>query len=238
MPTTDWTTDDVDGTVRAVDTWVSLAMQGVADGDVDAALLAEIERLRTASGAHRPLSERAVAADALVDALSALGRWVHRQGHGPTSHPGELGAIHVSNGGVPKQPVAAAAIGWRGVDGDRQASRRHHGRVWQAVSLWSGEVIAMLQAQGHPIAPGSAGENLTVRNIDFAELRPGTRLAVGDALIEITVPALPCKKNAQWFLDGDFNRIHHERNPGWSRLYARVVEPGSARTGDSVVVEP
>ena len=34
--------------------------------------------------------------------------------------------------------------------------------------------------------------------IDFAALRPGTRLRIGDVLCETTLPAVPCTKNARW----------------------------------------
>ncbi len=144
----------------------------------------------------------------------------------------------MSHGGVPKMPVEAVDIGWRGLAGDRQAARRHHGRLWQAVCLWSAETIRMLVAEGNPVFPGAAGENVTVAGVDWGSLRPGSRLPVGGALLEITMPALPCSKNAQWFVDGDFNRMHHERQPGVSRLYALVVRPGPVMLGEEVVVEP
>jgi MOSC domain-containing protein YiiM len=107
--------------------------------------------------------------------------------------------------------------------------------VWQAVCLWSADVVESLQGEGHPIFPGAAGENVTVSGLDWGALRPGTRLALGaDAVVEVTLPALPCATNAQWFADGDVNRIHHERHPGSSRLYALVVQPGRVALGDGV----
>ena len=90
-------------------------------------------------------------------------------------------------------------------------------------------------AAGHPIAAGSAGENVTVRGLDWADVRPGTRLRMGTVLCEISAWALPCKHNARWFADGDFNRMHHERGPV-SRAYATVLEPGGIRTGDPAVL--
>lgn len=61
---------------------------------------------------------------------------------------------------------------------------------------------------------------------------------IGDVVGEITSYATPCHKIARWFADGDFNRILHDRHPGWSRLYARVLRPGSVRVGDPVEIEP
>jgi hypothetical protein len=74
--------------------------------------------------------------------------------------------INVSNGGLPKTPVERATLTVDGLEGDRQGNRKHHGRPFQAVCLWSAEVIADLSAAGHPIGPGRAGENLTLRGID------------------------------------------------------------------------
>ena len=65
-----------------------------------------------------------------------------------------------------------------------------------------------------PIRAGAAGENVTVAGIDWATLRPGARILLGDVLIEISAYATPCKKNAQWFADRDFTRIDHGRHPG------------------------
>jgi MOSC domain-containing protein YiiM len=47
---------------------------------------------------------------------------------------------------------------------------------------------------------------------------------------------IPCEKNARWFRDGDFKRVSHKKNPGWSRLYAKVLCEGMVRPGDAVEV--
>jgi MOSC domain-containing protein YiiM len=67
---------------------------------------------------------------------------------------------------------------------------------------------------------------------------PGTIVRAGAALLEISSYAIPCAKNAGWFTDGDFDRLHHERSPGRSRIYAWVLAPGEVRPGDAVLVEP
>lgn len=148
--------------------------------------------------------------------------------------PGRVHQINVSSGGVPKLPVPEANFGTGGVEGDRHADTRHHGGPDQAVCIYSLEVIEGLQAEGHPIHPGSAGENLTVGGMDWAAVRPGVRLRVGEALLEVTKPTSPCSKNARWFIRGEFNRMHDAKHPGWSRMYARVLEEGLVRTGDRV----
>ena len=139
---------------------------------------------------------------------------------------------------MPKLPVPEARITVEGVAGDRQRNREVHGGVDQAVCLFSLEVIEALQAEGHAIKPGSSGENLTIAGLEWAGLKPGDRLRIGDAvLLEIMSYTSPCKYNAQWFVDGEFSRISQKLHPGWSRLYARVLAEGVVRPGDAVAVE-
>lgn len=149
-----------------------------------------------------------------------------------------LHQISVSDGGVPKLPVAEARLTVNGVAGDRQRNLEVHGGVDRAICLFSLEVIEALQAEGHSIRPGSSGENLTIAGLDWPKLLPGDRLRIGDTvLLELVSYTAPCKYNAQWFENGDFSRISQKLHPGWSRLYARVLTEGVVRPGDRVTVE-
>ena len=110
-------------------------------------------------------------------------------------------------------------------------------RPERAVCLYSLDLIEALVAEGHPIGPGSTGENVTVQGIDWPLIVPGARLRLGDAVeLEITRYTTPCTNIRASFAGGDSNRIHHNLHPGWSRAYARVLAPGHLRTGDSVSV--
>ena len=145
--------------------------------------------------------------------------------------------LNVSNGGVPKLAVREALLTPGGLEGDRQLNRRIHGGPDRAVCLFSLERILELQAEGHPIFPGSAGENVTVVGLDWSRLRPGSRLALGEeALVEVTSYTSPCKKIAASFAEGDFKRISQRLRPGNSRLYARVLRPGRVGVGRGVRV--
>lgn len=159
-------------------------------------------------------------------------------GDGLASATGQVAHLHVSDGGVPKRAVEEVDVDFAGVKGDRQRDRVNHGRPFQALCLWSVEVIESLRAEGHPIAPGLAGENVTVSGIDWATLRPGATVQIGQVTAEISAFAIPCAKNAGWFVAGDFERMHHEGHPGWSRLYATVRAPGRIAVGDPFDVEP
>jgi MOSC domain-containing protein YiiM len=141
-------------------------------------------------------------------------------------------------GGAPKHRVPQAEITMQGVVGDKQRDRRFHGGPDRAVVLFSYERIQQLQAEGHPIAPGSTGENLTISGLDWETLQVGDQLAIGERVcIEITDYTAPCSVIAPSFASRKYARISHKVNPGWSRLCARVLREGIVREGDSVEFE-
>lgn len=220
----------------------------LADLDDAVARLLATATLYGGDGWRRPATvdgEDVDAAWVLRRAVHALehhtmlaGRAVRDAGAGAPAATGSVAQVSVNDGGVPKEPVPGARIARRGLAGDRQATRRIHGTSWQAVCLWSLERIDALRAEGHEVFPGATGENLTVAGVDWSTIRPGVQLRAGDALLVVTAYATPCQQNARWFLRRDPMRMRHDRHPGWSRVYAAVLEEGDVRTGDPVVVEP
>ena len=147
---------------------------------------------------------------------------------------GRLHAIHVSDGGVPKHPRVECSITANGLEGDRQSDVQHHGGPLRAVCLYSLELIEALQAEGHPIVPGSIGENLTISGLSWSALSIGSTIAVGPARLTLTGVANPCTHIAASFLDDAFVRVSQKVHPGWSRFYACVDREGVVRVGDPV----
>ena len=142
--------------------------------------------------------------------------------------------LAVSRGGVPKHAIHEARVTTRGIEGDKAAHPKIHGGPERAVCLFSLELIEALQDQGHPIFPGSTGENVTIRGLGWAALGSGTRLALGDeVIVEITRLADPCKTIRPSFADRDSKRMGE---PGHGRLYARVVREGLVRVGQPVAI--
>src|SRR5262249_30881188 len=108
-----------------------------------------------------------------------------------------------------------------------------------AVCLYSAEVIDTLRAEGHAVAPGVTGENVTVGGLDWALVVPGVEMQLGrDVRLEVTAYAAPCWKNARWVLDGAADRMSQSQHPGESRVYARVLAGGEIRAGDPVQLIP
>ncbi|MEC4888525.1 MAG: MOSC domain-containing protein [Nitrospira sp.] len=156
---------------------------------------------------------------------------------GRPSYP-HVHQISVSDGGVPKKPVLEARVTAQGVEGDRQRNRKFHGGADRAVCLFSLDLIERLQDEGHPIDPGASGENLTLAGVEWEQMRPGARVSIGpEVRLEIMSYTVPCDHNARWFREGEYNRISQKHNPGWSRVYARVLSEGVVRPGDKVRVE-
>ncbi len=152
---------------------------------------------------------------------------------------GRILQVNISSGGVPKRPVAEAWVGRFGLEGDGHAEPTVHGGPHRAVCLFGIEAIRRVAAEGHPIAPGSCGENLTTEGLELGLLPVGTRLAIGERLVlELSKPVTPCATIAGSFADGRFGRISPVSHPSDARMYARVLVEGPVRPGDSIRVLP
>ena len=141
-----------------------------------------------------------------------------------------------SGGGVPKAPVETVIVGVRGIVGDGQTHRQHHGRPFQALSLFCTELVDELRREGHPIVAGGVGENVVTSGLDWTVLQPGVQFCIGTAVAEISCFADPCSQIAHNFAGRNFSRIDEERFPGSGRRYAWVLEPGRIAVGDTITV--
>jgi len=145
--------------------------------------------------------------------------------------------INILKGGVPKLPMTQARVTPQGIEGDRQRNTQHHGGTERALCLYDLDKILALQAQGHPVFPGAMGENLTLTNLPWSTIIPGDQLRLGDeVLIQISSYSSPCTHLKPYLNDGDFNRVAHKKHPGWSRVYARVLQAGALQIGDKVTI--
>lgn len=239
-----WTEQDVERTLAHVDDLLELATDGLdpdrwgvcVDGQ-GRSVADHVELVRRELGGDPP-DERWPLASAhlLFHHLTDIAR-LRSCLDAPTPMNGTVAGLFTSNGGVPKLPVGAVMVDISGIAGDVQGTRRHHGRPWQALCLYSTEVVDALRREGHPIAPGNTGENIAVSGVDWSRLRAGLVVTAGEVVCRLSAPAAPCSKNNRWFADGSSSRIDHDRFPGWSRWYASVLAGGAIRPGDSVVVE-
>jgi MOSC domain-containing protein YiiM len=150
---------------------------------------------------------------------------------------GRIFQLSVSRGGVPKTAVRDAVVNELGLSGDDHRFPKIHGGPERALCLFSLERILALQAEGHPIFPGAVGENVTISGLEWSELKPGTRLSLGDdVIIQLTTYTTPCNTIPDYFVDGNYQRISQKLHPGDSRIYARVLQPGQLLVGQTVKV--
>jgi MOSC domain-containing protein YiiM len=148
--------------------------------------------------------------------------------------PATLVQLSISPGGMPKLAIAEAMVSPDGVAGDWQRNRKYHGGPDRAVCVFSVELYDWLRERGIDLQPGAVGENFTTQGINLPALSPGSRLRVGDCLIEITKIRVPCKNLDQWHPDLAKAMLEVGRS-GW---VARVLESAVVRPGDMVRVEP
>lgn len=172
-----------------------------------------------------------LASDQREAILAAMWRFFPTMRLLSVGHKGMVDHLHASKG-LPKKSIPSATVSWKGVEGDVQSARTHHGRPWQALCIWSTSAIHSLQDQGHPIAPGFAGENITVGGIPAEAFRPGAHFRTGTVRGFLTAYAIPCKQNSDWFINKDFMSMSHERGD-FSRLYAMVTTCGAITVGDT-----
>jgi MOSC domain-containing protein YiiM len=150
---------------------------------------------------------------------------------------GRIFQLNCSPGGVPKLAVREAEVTELGLVGDEHNFPDIHGGPERALCLYSLERVLELQAEGHPIFPGSVGENVTISGLDWNEVAPGLQLSLGDEVrIEITKYTSPCKSIPASFLNGNYPRISQKVHPGYSRVYARVLRSGRLVVGQPIRV--
>jgi len=220
-----WSSDDLDRTLAHADDLVGYVLEGAAATLVAGATAAPIAVDR----------DPVVSAHALMHRLDELAI-TRRAAEVFEPMVGRIDSLQASGGGVPKASIPVAEIGQGGVLGDVQRHRRHHGRPWQAICLYSSDVIGALRAEGHPIVAGGAGENLTLSGIDWARMRGGLTITIGDVVLRTSSPAAPCTNIGDCFTERHWNRIDHVEHPGWARWYASVLSGGTVSTGDGVTV--
>lgn len=222
-----WSVSDIERTVAHTDDLIGYALEGA-----DASVVAPAgESVTLAASDETPV----VTAHRVMHRLHELAA-ARRVAESFEPMIGRVDSLQASSGGVPKTTIASADIGSSGMSVDVQGNRAHHGRPWQAICLYSSDRLAELVAEGHPISPGSTGENITVAGVDWSRLRGGLTITIGDVVLFTSSPAAPCRKIADSFTDRKWTRIAHEERPGWARWYASVLAGGTIRPGDTVTI--
>ena len=141
---------------------------------------------------------------------------------------GRVLSVNVSaEKGTAKRPVDVVELRpGCGIPGDAHAGDWH-----RQVSLLGVESVDKLRnASGAELTPGVFAENILIEGIVLYELPVGTRLQIGTALCEITQIGKECHQ------DCDIRRAVGDCVMPREGVFAKVIEAGEARPGDSVAV--
>jgi MOSC domain-containing protein YiiM len=126
--------------------------------------------------------------------------------------------------GTPKTTIAEGRlIEDFGFEGDAHAGKWH-----RQVSLLGMEQIEEFRARGAEVAFGAFGENLVVEGWRMRLLPVGTRLRIGDVLLEITQIGKECHSHCNIFETMGDCIMPREG------VFARVLRGGIVRTGDAI----
>jgi MOSC domain-containing protein YiiM len=143
---------------------------------------------------------------------------------------------HTVSTGIDKVPVEGS-VRVEGVNlvGDDQADRRVHGGVHKAVYVYASEDYEWWSGQlGRALPPGMFGENLTTEGIDVGAAVVGQHWRIGDVVLEVSEPRMPCYKLGIRMEEPGFPAVFSAADrPG---TYLRIVEEGSLASGDRVEI--
>lgn len=121
----------------------------------------------------------------------------------------------------------ARLVEFQGIEGDAKG-----GSGARQVNVMCAEMLEELSGEGFKTLPGELGEQLIVVGIAADSLVAGTRLRVGGAVIEVTLPRTGCAR---------FEMIQGKPKAaakGRLGVLARVVSGGEIAVGDPVELLP
>lgn len=139
-------------------------------------------------------------------------------------------AVNTSTGGIPKHPVQVAQVVPAGLQGDLHDHAKHD-KPERAITLMDVELLEELSGEGYDLAPGTIGENITVRHLDVQGLAAGDMLHFsGGVELELVEPRRPC------FVLDSIDETLKTAIVGRCGFLARVERTGELRPGESITV--
>ena len=135
--------------------------------------------------------------------------------------------------GIYKEPVAGRLMLRRlNLEGDRQADLRVHGGREKAVYVYPSEHYPFWRAElpGISLPYGIFGENFTTEGLDERSVYIGDQYRIGTAVVEVTLPRMPCYKLAVRFKRSDMPQRFHAS--GRCGFYLAVLKEGEVGAGD------
>jgi len=141
--------------------------------------------------------------------------------------PAQVVAVCISEKkGERKTPVASVDLREEhGIVGDAHAGDWH-----RQVSLLAHESIEKMQRMGLAVESGDFAENITTSGIELFSLPVGTRLTIGETLLEVTQIGKECHTRCAIFYQAGDCVMPKEG------IFARVLKGGAVKPGDRVAI--
>lgn len=137
--------------------------------------------------------------------------------------------------GIFKEPVQGRVmLRELNLDGDRQADLTVHGGVHQAVYVYPFEHYDYWQHKlgRQDLGYGQFGENFTVTEMMEDQVHIGDIFRIGNAVVQITQPRVPCYKLAIKMNLPKFPKLFMAS--GRAGFYLRVLQEGEVGAGDAI----
>jgi MOSC domain-containing protein YiiM len=139
--------------------------------------------------------------------------------------------------GIYKKPVHEATwLGKLTLDGDDQADKKVHGGPDQAAYCYPLAHYTHWQdwLSVSALPYGTFGENFTITGLNEDNICIGDTLQIGEAIVQVTMPRIPCFKLAHKL--GDPKIIKAFLHSGRSGFYLRVLNEGFVKAGDGISI--
>ncbi|PXX66845.1 MOSC domain-containing protein YiiM [Nocardia tenerifensis] len=151
--------------------------------------------------------------------------------HADLDVPGRVG-----KSAIDKRPVAGRVpVRAIGLEGDHVCDTKHHGGVHQAVYAYADEDARRWGDELERELPaGWFGENLRIAGLPISDAVFGARLTIGDTLLEVSAPRVPCSTFQHW--SGEAQWVKRFARQSDTGAYLRVLTEGTIGAGDPVSV--
>ncbi|WP_024800760.1 MOSC domain-containing protein [Nocardia sp. BMG51109] len=138
---------------------------------------------------------------------------------------------------IDKRPAShRVPVGPLGLAGDHVCDTTHHGGVHQAVYAYAEEDARRWGAELNRHLPaGWFGENLRISGLPVSDAVIGERWSVGETLLEVTAPRVPCATFQHW--SGERHWVKRFTLQSDTGAYLRMLTEGTVGAGDRVRVE-
>ncbi len=136
-----------------------------------------------------------------------------------------------------KKPIeGAVALSELKLKGDQQVDLENHGGGHKAVYAFSANEYDYWQQtlEKPSLHFGQFGENLTISNLDEAQLCIGDRLQINNCILEVTQPRVPCFKLGIALENKLMPKLFIAHAS--TGIYFKVIQTGSLSAGDKVQV--